>query len=182
MRELKNFKIREKDFVKLSTIDKFRYCIAEPDRYEKLLTDQEQKQFDKLYKVYHLTYKEISTSKSIKIVRQEITGADDWKTASRLVKDALDIFSDYININKKARRLALAERLFDYIEYLEEKEKYFEAAVVAEKAAKIGGYDKDDIEQIDWSKIQIPGSIYDSDPKLLEQEYASNEEEVEDEE
>jgi hypothetical protein len=182
MRALAKSRVTEKQFKELPFAEKFKYCISEPERYEKLLTNTEEIQYRRIIEVYHLTHKCISNTNAIKIVQYQISGAEDWKIANKLVKDAQDIMSPFVQINKLAKRIAVSERLFAYAELLEEEGKLLESSIVQEKAIKIGGYDKDDDSGIDWDLLQIPASEYSTDPALLNEAFDEAEEIADDEE
>lgn len=172
----KLIKISSSEFQQFSALEKFRACISEPERYERLLNDAEQKQYDKLVKVFNLTYKEISQKNAIKIVNEQIAGAEDWKTANKLIKDAMSLMGPFLEWNKTARRYATVERLYSYAEALEEKEQYADAAKILIEAAKLQKFDEEEGIGIDWDSVQIPASNYSSDPKILDAAFTESEE------
>ena len=181
MRALKKLRISEKYFRELPFHEKFNYCISEPERYESLLTNQEQIQYDRIFSIFHLTQKCLSDATAVKIIQQKILGANDWHIAKKLYRDTTNLLTPFVEVNKQAKRIAMSERLLEWAEILEEEGNFIDAAILIEKAAKIGGYDKDDDKGIDWDSFQIPASEYSNDPALLAQEFTTYEGEEESE-
>jgi hypothetical protein len=167
MQQSKIIIINNKEFLKLQVLEKFRYCLIDPERYEASLTDQEHRHFENLTKAFQLTGAENSSTKAIKLIQNSIIGCEDWKTANRILRDCETLFQNFIERNKKVARMANAERLRFYEKKLKKEKKWLDAAIVNEKANKLEGLYEKDEQEFDWSQIEIPATIVTNDPAVL---------------
>lgn len=147
-------------------------------RLEEQLNGEEWHIWNNVQNCFALCHKEFDTRAAIKIIRSQIPGCDGYNTAAKLYRTMCDVYGPFQTRNKEMARSIMVQRLWSIGEKLEEKGELEAAASVFEKAAKLEGLDKHDVELFDPSQVQIPIPIISNNPKYLNAEDA----EVEDEE
>lgn len=147
-------------------------------RLEEQLTGDEWRIWTNVQHCFALCHKQFDTRKAIKVIQSQIPGYEVYTTAATLYRTMCEVYGPFQARNKEMARSIMVQRLWTIGVRLEQKGELEAAASVFEKAAKLEGLDKHDVELFDPSQVQIPIPIISNNPKYLNAEDA----EVEDEE
>ncbi len=174
----------EPEFKSASRLDKFRMCLLEL-KFEELLTGQEYEHWQRIQMVFALCFKQYDHTKAIRVIRNQVAGADAYNTAKRLYDDMCEVYGPIQRRNKEMARAILIQRLWSLGVRLEQRGDLVEAGEMFEKAGKFEGLDKFEAVDFDPADIEIPPPNITNDPKWANAEdieYEDGEEEAPDDE
>lgn len=161
--------LEEPEFKSASRLDRFRLCLLD-QALEPLLTNQEYEQWQRIQMVFALCFKQYDQTKAIRVIRNQVPGADHYATAKRLYDDMCEIYGPLQRRNKEMARSILVQRLWSLGVRLEQRGDLVEAGEMFEKAGKFEGLDKHDEADFDPADIELPAITISNDPRFINAE------------
>ena len=157
--------------------------MIEPERFEGLLTFDDEERMDKLQKAYQGCYKELRHSAAVKYIQNNVRGCETMYKASKLLDDMQKLYGRFLDKNQRLKQSILVEKMHEDVELMRamaktlyDAEDYINAASILErannireKAAKIEGLDKIGYD-FDPEKFQLPEVVITTDPRALKGE------------
>lgn len=139
-------------------------------KFEGMLTHQEYEHWQRIQMVFALCFKQYDQTKAIRVIRNQVAGAEAYATAKRLYDDMCDIYGPLQRRNKDMARAILVQRIWSLGVRLEQQGLLVEAGEMFEKAGKFEGLDKHDEAEFDPADIEIPVPIITNDPRYANAE------------
>lgn len=171
----------EPQFKTASRLDKLRMVLLD-DRLEAMLTEQEQRHWERIQLVFALTFKQYDQTKAIRVIRNQVPGAELYLTAQKLYNDMCEVYGPIQRRNKDLARSILIQRLWTLGVRLEQQGKLVEAGMMFEKAGVFEGIDKHDVAGFDPADIVIPAPNITNDPRFATAEDIDHEDVADDDE
>lgn len=177
-------------FKEATRLDRIYMAMIEPERFEGLLSFEEQAYLDKLQLAYHGCFNELRHSAAIFYIQKNIRDCESMYKANRLLEDMQALYGRFLLKNKLLKQAIVVERMYEAAERMQEyaKELYQpgrdedgnplpankdlaiaveeKAMLMLEKAAKMDGLDKLQTG-FDPKEFQLPEVEVTSDPAVL---------------
>lgn len=170
--------------------------MVEPDRF--VLNDEDHAYYRQLMDAWRLVSDEMREGVAIRIIQNEVFGAESWYKANRILRDVESLFSPFMERNRELQRRKVIDRLYAYAETAHKKaiveldgEEIVSQdwLILAQKflkdAAEMEGLGQDGTPPIDPDDIVIPEIEITSDPSaFIDAQYdeAEADEEADDDE
>lgn len=156
--------------------------LIEPERFEGLLTLEEEEYRDDLQRAYQGCFKELRESVAIKYIQNNIKGRESMYKASRLLDDMQKLYGRFVQKNQllkrgivvermyetAARMKEIADRMYEDDEVLAAAEMEERSISILEKAAKLEGLDKLQTG-IDPTDFELPALVITNDARVLKE-------------
>lgn len=185
------------DFQNASRIDRIRMSMVEPDRF--VLGNDDEDYYRQLMTAWHLVSNECRESVALRLIQNEVDGAESWYKANRILRDVEELFAPFMERNRELQRRKVIDRLYAYADIADKKaickdENGLEqidkdwiqlAQKFLKDAAEMEGLSMDGAPPLDPDDFIIPEVEITSDPSaFIEAEYQEEDElpEEEDEE
>lgn len=183
------------DFQKASRIDRIRMSMVEPDRF--VLDNDDYDYYRQLMAAWHLVSNECRESVALRLIQNEVDGAESWYKANRILRDVEELFAPFMERNRELQRRKVIDRLYAYAEIAHNKAVYKDeedkeqvdkdwiqlAQRFLKDAAEMEGLSMEGAPPIDPDSIVIPEIEITSDPEaFIDAEYADDGGEWSDEE
>ena len=167
------------DFQKADRIDRIRMHMIEPDRF--ILGNDDQDYYHQLQDAWRLVSNEMRESVSIRLIQEQVDGAESWFKANRLLRDLEALFAPFLDQNRELQKRKVIDRLYKYAEIADKKAVYQDEAgndVVDQEwlkiaqqftkdAAEMDGLGADGAAPLNPDEFQIPDFEITSDPQAF---------------
>lgn len=179
-----------KEFQAATRLERIYMAMIEPDRFEALLSYDEQAYMDKLQLAYHGCWNELRYSAAIFFIQNNIQGCETMYKATRLLEDMQTLYGRFLEKNKQLKLGIVVERMYEAADrmlayakelYLDKKDEdgnviladkslaiavEEKAMLILEKAAKMDGLDKIQTG-FNPRDFQLPAVVVTSDARVL---------------
>jgi tetratricopeptide (TPR) repeat protein len=173
-----------KDFREGERLERIYMAMMEPERFEPLLTLDEEDYRRKLEMAYQKCYKELRRSVAVKYIQENVAGCETLYRANRVLDDMQELFGRFLDKNKQLKQSILVEKMYEDAEMIRamaakvKDEGRYDAAAdmlekannIRERAAKIEGLDKLQLA-FRPEEFRLPTVTVTSDPRVLKQGY-----------
>ena len=183
-----------KDFKNASRLDRIYMWMIEPERFDHLLTQEEEEHARKLQQAYHGVFQELRRSAAVKWIQNNVRGAESLYLANRVLDDMQEVFGRFLDKNLALKQAIVVEKMYEDAEMMRALAKKLKddgdwerAGNLLEKANKV----RNDAAQLEGlHKIQkdfrpeefaIPEVVITSDPAVLNENFEDAELDEDDE-
>jgi len=169
-----------RDFRESERLERIYMAMMEPERFESLLTFEEEDYRRRLEQAYQRCFKELGRSAAIKYIQENVAGCETLYKASRVLDDMQKLFGRFLDKNLTLQKSLVVERMYESYQRMHEyAQTLYEdgnhgAAIeveeramnILEKAAKLQGLDKVSTG-FKPEDFELPEIVVSSDARLL---------------
>lgn len=163
--------VDQSEFRQASRVEKLQLVLREI-QLEAWLSQPDFEYWQRLQQVFALTFKQFDQTKAIRVIRNQVPGAERYEVARRLYEDMASVYGPFMKRNKDLARAILIQRLWSIGVRLEQQGLLVEAAEAFEKAGKFEGLDKHEHFELDPDDIKLPEIHITNDPRYANAEEA----------
>ena len=131
------------------------------------LSDFDQQYYEELKMVFCFLNENYHSHSMAIDLMQQIKPKYTTARVKQMISDCENIFGRISKINKEYERYATRERLLARLKYFDQTKDTASALAIEKLLMKLGGLDKSDHEDFDYSSLSMPSPVFTSDPKAL---------------